>query len=70
MSRPFNYKYTEQGMAETEGKQLSGRKLRTMIALEKGIDPKDVQMALGKKHFKGGRKARGKKRGNTVDGDD
>ncbi|EAQ85902.1 hypothetical protein CHGG_07155 [Chaetomium globosum CBS 148.51] len=65
VSRPFNYKYSEQGKAEMEGKQLSGRKLKAMIALEKGIDPKDVQLASGKKHFKGGGKPRGKNRGNT-----
>jgi large subunit GTPase 1 len=65
VSRPFNYKYSEQGKAEMEGKQLSGRKLKAMVALEKGIDPKDVQLASGKKHFKGGGKPRGKNRGNT-----
>ncbi|KAL2152537.1 hypothetical protein VTH82DRAFT_5721 [Thermothelomyces myriococcoides] len=70
MLRPFNYKYTQQGMAEAQGKQLSGRKLRTMIALEKGIDPKDVQMGSGKKHYKGGRRGKGKKRGSMADGDD
>lgn len=59
LSRPFNYKYSEQGMAEVaDGKQLSGRKLRTMIALEKGIDPKDVRVGSSKKHFKGGQKGR------------
>ena len=36
LSRAFNYQYTEQG------KQLSGRKARTMVALENGLDPKDV----------------------------
>ncbi|KXX77563.1 Large subunit GTPase 1 [Madurella mycetomatis] len=70
LSMPFNYKYSEQGMAATTGKQLSGRKLRAMIALEKGIDPKDVQLASGKKHFKGGHKGRGKNRGNKADDDD
>ncbi|KAK4127734.1 P-loop containing nucleoside triphosphate hydrolase protein [Parathielavia appendiculata] len=69
LSRPFNYKYSEQGKAEIAGKQLSGRKLRTMIALEKGIDPKDVQIASGKKHFKGGQKAR-KFKGSRADEDD
>jgi large subunit GTPase 1 len=69
LSRPFNYKYSEQGKAEVAGKQLSGRKLRTMIALEKGIDLKDVQMASGKKHFKGGQKGR-KNRGAKADEDD
>lgn len=70
LSMPFNYKYSQQGMAATAGKQLSGRKLRTMIALEKGIDPKDVQLASGKKHFKGGQKGRGKNRGNNADDDE
>ncbi|KAK3296906.1 uncharacterized protein B0H64DRAFT_113268 [Chaetomium fimeti] len=70
LSRPFNYKYSQQGVAEMEGKQLSGRKLKTMVALEKGIDPKDVQLASGKKHFKGGNKGRGKNRGNKADDED
>ncbi|KAL2259642.1 hypothetical protein VTK26DRAFT_6619 [Humicola hyalothermophila] len=69
LTRPFNYKYSQQGQAAMEGKQLSGRKLRTMIALEKGIDPKEVQLASGKKHFKGGHKGR-KRRENRVDDDE
>jgi large subunit GTPase 1 len=72
MSRPFNYKYSEQGKAASdEGRQLSGRKLRAMIAMEKGIDPKDVQLMGGKKHFKGGPTGRvkGKKQRNQVTGD-
>jgi large subunit GTPase 1 len=56
-SMPFNYRYTEQG------KQLSGRKAREMIALQTGIDPKDVKLMTGKKHFKGG-PSKGKKRRN------
>ncbi|AEO63421.1 5b6f17a5-ff13-46cb-b72e-b2c38699836f [Thermothielavioides terrestris] len=71
LSMPFNYKYSQQGQAAAAaGKQLSGRKLRTMIALEKGIDPRDVQMASGKKHFKGGQKGKRKNRGNRADEDD
>lgn len=59
-SMPFNHKYTEQGLAA--GKMLSGRKARTAIALENGIDPKDVQVGSSKKHFKGGaRMGKGKK---------
>lgn len=72
VARPFQYKYSEQGKAAMEeGKQLSGRKLRTMIAMEKGIDPKDVQLMSGKKHFKGGPTGRvkGKKQRNQVTGD-
>ena len=64
LSKPFNYKYSQQGKVETTGKTLSKRKMRTMIAIEKGIDPKDVELASGKKHFKGGKKTGGKNRGN------
>ena len=35
------------------GKVLSGRKQRTVIALERGVNPADVRLG-GKKHFKGG----------------
>ena len=56
LSMPFNHKYTEQGrIALASGKQVSGRKQKTMIALEKGIDPSEVQLN-GKKHFKGARR--------------
>jgi len=57
---PFNYKYTEQGTAS--GKQLSGRKQKTMLALEKDMDPNDVKMLTSKKHFKHGTKGNGKRR--------
>lgn len=59
---PFNYQYTEQGAAS--GRALSGRKGRTVIALEAGVDPKDVQAAAAsKKHFKGNPKGgKGKRR--------
>lgn len=60
MSMPFNYKYSEQGRM-APGKQLSGRKERTMIALEKGIDPSEVQ-TNGKRHFKGARRKQRNKR--------
>ncbi|PHH64987.1 hypothetical protein CDD81_3624 [Ophiocordyceps australis] len=64
LSMPFNYKYTEQGSASGNAaeKHLSGRKARTMVALENGIDVKDVQVVASKKHFKGGpRNGKGKK---------
>ncbi|KAK4168049.1 large subunit GTPase 1 [Cladorrhinum sp. PSN259] len=70
ISRPFNYKYSEQGSEAMDGKHLSGRKLRAMIALEKGIDPKDVQLASGKKHYKGAQKGKGKHRRNNADDDE
>ncbi|KAH8664219.1 hypothetical protein BX600DRAFT_295081 [Xylariales sp. PMI_506] len=61
LSRPFSYKYTEQGqVAHEKARQLSGRKARTMIALETGVDPRDIQIGSSKKHFKGS--ARGKKK--------
>lgn len=73
VKRPFSYKYTEQGKeatAVTGGKQLSGRKARTMVALENGLDPKDVKLSLtGKKHFKGGQKTKGKKKVEKLDDD-
>lgn len=45
VSRPFHYQYSEQG------KQLSGRKLKAVTAMEKGVDPSELQMN-SKKHFK------------------
>jgi large subunit GTPase 1 len=60
LSTPFNHKYSEQG------KRLSGRKQRAMIALEKGVDPADVRLGNGKKHFKGN-KRRAMKSGGDVD---
>lgn len=51
LTMPFNHQYSEQGMASR--KQLSGRKQRTMIALEKNIDPAELRLMNGKKHFKG-----------------
>lgn len=65
LSMPFNHKYTEQGKAQAEARELSGRKARAMIALETGLDPKDIQLASSKKHFKG-RKSKGKKFDNKM----
>ncbi|TQN74672.1 Replication factor C subunit 4, partial [Colletotrichum shisoi] len=48
LKMPFAHKYSEQGQ-----KHLSGRKARAMIAPENGVDPKDVKLSSGKKHFKG-----------------
>ncbi|KAL8764190.1 MAG: hypothetical protein Q9184_000159 [Pyrenodesmia sp. 2 TL-2023] len=53
LTMPFNYQYSEQGMESR--KQLSGRKQRTMMALEKNIDPAELRLMNGKKHFKGRR---------------
>ncbi|KUI71784.1 Large subunit GTPase 1 [Cytospora mali] len=65
INKPFSYKYSEQGK-QAGSKQLTGRKAKAMVALENGLDPKDIQMSMsGKKHFKGGQKAKGKKKVNT-----
>ncbi|KAM0719473.1 hypothetical protein Q7P37_005378 [Cladosporium fusiforme] len=49
LEQPFHYKYSEQG------KEFSGRKLKTMTALEKDVDPADLKNS--KKHFKGNKRA-------------
>ncbi|CAK7210978.1 hypothetical protein SBRCBS47491_000962 [Sporothrix bragantina] len=95
VSRPFSYKYTQQGQAAAaaagaavdaevaeaaaqgqtlSGKQLTGRKARTMDALARGLDAEDARIAgksvLGtKKHFKGGQRGKGKKKmpSNAID---
>ncbi|MCJ1306897.1 hypothetical protein MMC25_000541 [Agyrium rufum] len=61
MTMPFHHRYSEQGAADMEasvagGRQLSGRKQRTMVALEKNVDPSEVRLGNGKKHFKAGKK--------------
>lgn len=66
ISRPFNHKYTEQGIAQAAAKELSGRKARAMIALETGLDPSEVRLGSSKKHFKGRAKAKGKKFDNKM----
>jgi large subunit GTPase 1 len=49
---PFNHQYTEQGKQQ---KELSGRKARTMVALENNVDPADLR-TNSKQHFKAPRK--------------
>ena len=49
IARPFHYQYSEQG------KELSGRKARTMLALERDVDPSEVRTS-SKKHFKGNKR--------------
>lgn len=48
-SMPFHHKYSEQG------KELSGRKLKMLTALERNVDPSEVQVN-SKKHFKANKK--------------
>lgn len=59
--KPFHYKYSEQG------KELTGRKLKAVKALEQDVDPADLKVS-SKKHFKGGKKMRGKVRGDNGQG--
>lgn len=66
LSMPFSHKYTEQGKAQAEAKDLSGRKARTMIALETGLDPSEVRLGASKKHFKGKAKGKGKRVDNKM----
>lgn len=49
MNVPFHHKYSEQG------KELTGRKLKAMTALEKDVDVAEVQSG-SKKHFKANKK--------------
>lgn len=67
LTMPFNHQYTEQGQ-EQQQKQLTGRKARTMVALEKNIDPADLKTA-SKKHFKGARRKARAVRAATGDDD-
>jgi len=46
---PFHHKYSEQG------KQLSGRKLKAMTALERDVDVAELN-TNSKKHFKANKK--------------
>ncbi|KAF2205566.1 P-loop containing nucleoside triphosphate hydrolase protein [Delitschia confertaspora ATCC 74209] len=58
LNQPFHYQYSEQGKA----KQLSGRKAKTMIALESDLDPADLRLN-SKKHFKANKRQGKKKMG-------
>lgn len=64
MTLPFNAQYTDQG--QQMRKQLTGRKERMMVAMERGVDASEVK-GNSKKHFKGNKKrAKGKRAaGNT-----
>lgn len=58
---PFNHAYSEQGAAAVRQQQqqlreLSGRKARVMVALERDVDISEVRVGNGKKHYKGRRK--------------
>ncbi len=63
LKMPFNHQYTEQGR-----KQLSGRKERAMLALQRNVEPAEVRGG-GKKHFKADRRKRATK-GRVGDGEE
>lgn len=65
MTLPFNAKSTAQGQEIRQN--LTGRKERMMIALERGIDVSEVKGGSSKKHFKGNKKRAKHKRNNPVD---
>ncbi|RAL10031.1 ribosome biogenesis GTPase LSG1 [Aspergillus homomorphus CBS 101889] len=67
MMLPFNAQYTEQG--QQIRKQLTGRKERMMVALERGMDVSEVRSANSKKHFKANKKRAKKVRKNGTDDD-
>lgn len=54
LTMPFSHQYTEQGAQRR--KELTGRKQREMIALEKGVDISELRGGVGKRHFKGGKR--------------
>ncbi|PYH42033.1 ribosome biogenesis GTPase LSG1 [Aspergillus saccharolyticus JOP 1030-1] len=68
MMLPFNSQYTEQG--QQMRKQLTGRKERMMVALERGLDVSEVRSGNSKKHFKANKKRAKKVRKNGAADDD
>ncbi|KAL6702704.1 hypothetical protein ACN47E_001028 [Coniothyrium glycines] len=60
VNMPFHHKYSEQG------KELSGRKLKTMTALERDVDPEELK-TNSKKHFKANKRRAKKVRTEYVD---
>ncbi|KAF3395756.1 Large subunit GTPase 1 [Penicillium rolfsii] len=70
LNMPFNHKYTEQGQQMRQN--LTGRKERMMIALERGVDVSEVRgsAAGSKKHFKGNKRRAKAKRNNGEETED
>ena len=67
MTLPFQSQYTAQG--QQIRKNLTGRKERMMIALERGVDVSEVRDSGSKKHFKGNKRRAKAKRNNGDDND-
>jgi large subunit GTPase 1 len=52
LTMPFAYQYTQQGQANSAlHKQVTGRKERELMALEKNVSPQELRMG-SKKHYK------------------
>lgn len=51
LTMPFNHQYSEHGR-----RHLTGRKLQTMTALEKDIDPAELKLLNSKKHGNAGKR--------------
>ena len=51
LTMPFNHQYSEQGK-----RQLTGRKLKTMTAMEKNVTPAELKFMNSKKHYKGNKR--------------
>ncbi|GME53416.1 GTP-binding domain HSR1-related protein [Neofusicoccum parvum] len=64
LAMPFHEKYSEQGQAA--GKILSGRKARTLAAVENDVDPSELK-TKSKKHFKGNSKKKVRNQGGGYD---
>lgn len=67
LTLPFQHQYSAQG--QEMRKNLTGRKERMMIALERGVDVSEVRGAGSKKHFKGNKRRAKAKRNNGQDDD-
>ncbi|PYH74104.1 ribosome biogenesis GTPase LSG1 [Aspergillus vadensis CBS 113365] len=67
LTLPFNAQYTDQG--QEMRKQLTGRKERMMVALERGVDVSEVKSGSSKKHFKANKRRAKKVRKNAMDED-
>lgn len=67
MTLPFQHQYTDQG--QQIRKQLTGRKERVMVAMERGIDVSEVKSTNSKKHFKANKRRAKSQRKNPEDDD-
>jgi large subunit GTPase 1 len=53
LTMPFSYQYSQQGQGHSALlKQVTGRKERELLALEKNVSPQDLRSNNSKKHYK------------------